>query len=274
MTAPPALRPETGTGRCRQRSTGPGAPRMLLLHGLGSSPAAWDRYLAGGVPGYEVWDATLPWHGLAGSAWTRRCDPGRVVADLANGRGTDAGQPFDVVVAHSYAAGLLLSALAAGLLRIGAAVLVSPFYRADPGSFDWPTISAALNDFHLVFVEALRLSRISRFPAGRQERLGRQLRNRVGPYGWMSFFQLYLDSPFLALDGVRTPVLVVRGDDDIASPLEDSRQLVRALPDARLARVAECGHFPMVERPEQFALAVGGFLASQKLAPHLKPELT
>jgi pimeloyl-ACP methyl ester carboxylesterase len=248
---------------------------MLLLHGLGGSPAVWDGFVEYGVPGYGVWDVELPWHGLAEPGWTRRCDPRRVVADLVNGLGTgDAPRPFDVVVAHSYSAGILLAALTAGDVRIGAAVLVGPFYRSDARSFDWPTISSCLNDFHLVFIEALGVSRTDQFPATRREWLGRQLRDRLGPYGWMSFFELYLQTPFLPVDGVRAPVLVVRGDTDRASHIDDSRQLVRALPDARLTQIQGCGHFPMIERPEQFSLAVAAFVESLGTVPAHQPTNT
>jgi pimeloyl-ACP methyl ester carboxylesterase len=238
---------------------------MVLLHGLGGSAGTWDRFVACVGAGYEVWDVELPWHGLGERGWTRRCDPRRVVADVVN------GLPFDVVVAHSYAAGLLLEALAAGEVQVGAAVLVSPFYRADPESFDWPTISSCLNDFHLVFVEALRASH-PHFAATHREWMGRQLRNRVGPYGWMSFFDLYLRSPFLRLDDVRAPVLVVRGDRDVASRLADSRELTAVLPNAQFTEVDGCGHFPMIERPEQFSLAIARFLES--IGPVPKPELS
>jgi pimeloyl-ACP methyl ester carboxylesterase len=246
---------------------------MLLLHGLGGSPTAWDRFVDCGRPGYEVWDVELPWHGMAEPGWSRRRDPLRVVADLVNG-GTPGGapRPFDVVVAHSYSAGLLLAALAAGEVRIGAAVLVSPFYRADAQSFDWPTVSSCLNDFHLVFIEALRVSRADQFSAEHREWLGRQLRDRVGPYGWLRFFELYLETPFLRLADVRTPVLVVRGDTDGASRLDDSRQLVRALPAARLAEIEGCGHFPMIERPERFSLTVASFLESIRPVPVYQPD--
>jgi pimeloyl-ACP methyl ester carboxylesterase len=235
---------------------------MVLLHGLGGGAGAWDRFVACSGPGYEIWDVELPWHGLGERGWTRRCDPRRVVADIVNGVVAGRAQrPFDVVVAHSYSAGLLLEALAAGEVRAGAAVLVSPFYRSDAESFDWPTISSCLNDFHLVFVEALRASH-PQIPAAHREWMGRQLRNRVGPYGWMSFFELYLRSPFLRLDDVRAPVLVVRGDRDAASRLADSRDLSSVLPNAHFTEIDGCGHFPMIERPEQFSLAVARFLES------------
>jgi pimeloyl-ACP methyl ester carboxylesterase len=246
---------------------------MLLLHGLGGNPSTWDRFVRCGVPGYEVWDADLPWQGLAGPDWTRRCDPRRVVADLVNGVAPGCPRrPFDVVVAHSYAAGLLMAALAADEVRPGAVVLVSPFYRRDAGSFDWPTISYSLNDFHRVFVEALQVSSARRTSRTHCEWLGRQLRDRVGPYGWMAFFELYLRTPFLRLDDVRVPVLVVRGNTDVASRAEDSGQLTRALPNARFAGLDGCGHFPMIERPEQFSRVVGLFLESIGPVPACLPD--
>ncbi|MCW6007293.1 alpha/beta hydrolase [Micromonospora sp. CPCC 205371] len=273
MTAYPSAPPETGAGRCRLPRVAVASRRMLLLHGLGGDASTWDAFLRRGGLGHEVWDADLPWRGPAEPGWTLRCDPQRVVTDLVNGEAPGcAREPFDIVVAHSYAAGLVLAALAAGEIRPDALVLVSPFYRADAASFDWPTISYSLNDFHLVFVEALRVSGASRSArthraanhrtASHRDWMGRQLRDRVGPYGWMAFFDLYLRTPFLRLDEVRVPVLVVRGDADAASRPEDSCQLTRALANARFASLPGCGHFPMIEQPEEFSRVIGRFLES------------
>jgi pimeloyl-ACP methyl ester carboxylesterase len=248
----------------RRRSAGaPGAGRMLLLHGLGGRASAWDDFVDGADGMHvrpEIYDVELPWSALGAADWCYggAGDPVQLVTDLVAG----AGEPFDVVVAHSFAAGLLLEALAAGTVRPRAVVLLSPFYRAEAKQFDWPTISYYLNDFHLVFAEALRVGPGRRFAERHRAWLGERLRDVVGPYGWMSFFQLYLRTPFLRLADVAVPVLVVCGDADIAVPPSDSRELVAALPGAVRTELPGCGHFPMLEQPGELLAAVDTFLTN------------
>ena len=229
---------------------------MLLAHGLGGRPAVWERFAERAGDRLELWDVDLPWQGtLAGSDWSRTGDPVSVLVDTV----TDE---FDAVVAHSFAANLTAEALCRGLLRPRPVVLVSPFYRPSPEDFDWATITYYLNDFHRTFAEALRVGDTGRFSEAHRTWMAMRLRDRTGPYGWMRFFETYLRSPFLDLAAIRTPVLVTGGDTDIAARIADVRAMADALPCARFAPVPGAGHFPMVERPDEFASAVTDFLAS------------
>ena len=61
---------------------------------------------------------------------------------------------------------------------------------------------------------------------------------------------------------VDVPTLVVCGRQDPAAGPEASAELVRILPDARLAVIESSGHVPYVENPEAFRAAVLDFLAA------------
>jgi pimeloyl-ACP methyl ester carboxylesterase len=50
--------------------------------------------------------------------------------------------------------------------------------------------------------------------------------------------------------GVRQPTLILVGERDLIVHPGESESLARALPDARLLRIADCGHLPHLERPE------------------------
>jgi pimeloyl-ACP methyl ester carboxylesterase len=71
----------------------------------------------------------------------------------------------------------------------------------------------------------------------------------------------------LALDltaraaAVQAPTLVVWGEHDTLVPIEIGRELVSALPNARLAVIPGAGHTPMWERPADFNRLVLEFLA-------------
>lgn len=255
----------------RRRSRGSsGAPTVLLLHGLAGRAAIWDRLatrLAGDV---ELWDAELPWHALADERWSHRPDAENPIADLVRA-GAD-GQPYDAVVAHSYSASVLLESLAGGLPAPARVILLSPFYRPAAQDFDWPAISHYLNDFHLIFEEALQLGETARFPAERRSWMARQMRDKVGPYGWTRWFERYLRTPFLDLTRVAVPLLVITGDRDIAARPDDGRQLAKALPDGHFTLLADCGHFPMLEQADLLARLVRDFTRTpQSHDSHLEP---
>jgi pimeloyl-ACP methyl ester carboxylesterase len=87
-----------------------------------------------------------------------------------------------------------------------------------------------------------------------------KVRDRIGPYGWLRFFDLFTETPFLDLSRVDVPCLVVGGGLDTASYPADSAGLAAALPDARLEILPGCGHFGLVDNPVPAAAMVLDFL--------------
>lgn len=63
------------------------------------------------------------------------------------------------------------------------------------------------------------------------------------------------------LGGVRTPSLIVWGDDDRIVPISAAAAWVRALPKARSETIAACGHFADMEKPADLAALCAGFIA-------------
>ncbi|MBO0819383.1 MAG: alpha/beta hydrolase [Nocardiopsaceae bacterium] len=256
------------------------APRMLALHGLASSAAAWDD-LAAQVDGdWALWAAELPWGTGSGSlGWAQDPNVGSWVA-----RALDAVPGgADVVVAHSFAASALLSYLdqavpeRAGPERAGPGqagpeqavperavpsgiVLVSPFYRASAEQFDWETISYYFNGFARILADGIRVRAGGRLDPRMREDIALRVQDLVGPYGWIRFFDTYLRTPGLRVDRIGAPCLVVAGERDFAAPPADARALAAALPDARLHIIPDCGHFPATERAESFGALVNEFL--------------
>jgi pimeloyl-ACP methyl ester carboxylesterase len=66
---------------------------------------------------------------------------------------------------------------------------------------------------------------------------------------------------FDTLRAFERPALVVVGEEDQLSPVGDAQAMADALPQARLAVLAEAGHLTAVETPEAFNAEVAGFLA-------------
>jgi pimeloyl-ACP methyl ester carboxylesterase len=64
------------------------------------------------------------------------------------------------------------------------------------------------------------------------------------------------------LGGIRTPALLVWGDDDRHVPVSAAQVWTKALRNARLEMVPACGHFVDMEKPDQLAKLVTGFVNS------------
>lgn len=74
----------------------------------------------------------------------------------------------------------------------------------------------------------------------------------------------YMYNPALPhlLGGVTAQALVVWGDDDRIVPRSAADAYVRALPQARLEVVADCGHFVEMEQPDALAKLISSFLSA------------
>jgi 3-oxoadipate enol-lactonase len=66
------------------------------------------------------------------------------------------------------------------------------------------------------------------------------------------------------LTKVKIPVLVLVGEHDEATPPPMSHELAKGLPNARLEIIAGCAHVPMLQAPEIFLKAIGGFLLASQ----------
>lgn len=62
------------------------------------------------------------------------------------------------------------------------------------------------------------------------------------------------------LGGVRTPALVVWGDDDRIVPISAGHAYVKALRNATMTTIARCGHFVDMEKPAELASLVTDFV--------------
>jgi pimeloyl-ACP methyl ester carboxylesterase len=64
------------------------------------------------------------------------------------------------------------------------------------------------------------------------------------------------------LGGVRTPALLIWGDDNKIVPISAGHAYTRALRNATMTTVANCGHFAEMEKPAEVAKLVTDFLTA------------
>lgn len=65
------------------------------------------------------------------------------------------------------------------------------------------------------------------------------------------------------LGEIRRPTLVIGTRSDDSAPPGQSRRLAELIPGARLALIEDCGHFPMLEKPEELSRSLLPFLETQ-----------
>lgn len=58
---------------------------------------------------------------------------------------------------------------------------------------------------------------------------------------------------------ISVPTLVVWGRNDVVTPPEAAHEFARTIPDTRTVWLDECGHAPMIEKPEEFGRALVAF---------------
>ena len=63
---------------------------------------------------------------------------------------------------------------------------------------------------------------------------------------------------------VRSPALLIHGEQDQVIPVEYSRLACNLIPDVRCQTFQQCGHFPQIERAAQFNKSVIDFLRTEQ----------
>jgi pimeloyl-ACP methyl ester carboxylesterase len=62
------------------------------------------------------------------------------------------------------------------------------------------------------------------------------------------------------LPEIKLPTLVIWGQNDTTTTLIEAKQINRRIPRSKLEILPDCGHFPHLDRPKQFAEIVTNFL--------------
>jgi pimeloyl-ACP methyl ester carboxylesterase len=236
--------------------------RMLLLHGLANSSAVWTPLLARRPDWLECVTADLPWRADGPPGWSHDPDPVGWVAQALGAVPGGAG----VVLAHSFSANLLLQLLSTELERgrdpfrhygIDGLVLVAPFYRRAPEHFDTSLLDDPRAGFRGIMAEGVRLRSRRPLDPVRESELAERVCERVGPYGWIRFYETYLRTPWLRVGAIPVPVLVATGARDGAC--HESAALAADLPLGFLDIAPDSGHFPMSTQPDRFVRVLTRF---------------
>jgi pimeloyl-ACP methyl ester carboxylesterase len=107
------------------------------------------------------------------------------------------------------------------------------------------------------------LGRTSRDTRPDVEPLVRRLIKQQSPHAIRAAILRMMDRPdsFATLQTVTVPTLVVAGEEDTLTPVDDSRKMHAALANAELVIIPAAGHLANLEAPGAFNSALSGFLA-------------
>ena len=266
-----------GDTQLHVRDEGPrDAPVVLLLHGFGSSLQTWDDWSAGLRDRWRVVRLDLPGHGLS------EPDPADDYTD-ARSR-TRLLQVLDALgirrvtlVGHSIGGRIAWGFAARHPERVERLVLVAPDGFASPGfeygrapevpataalmrwSLPRPVLRSALEPAYAdpaALTEA-RLERhhaLMRAPGVRAALLARMQ-------------QTVLEDPSPSLAAISAPVLLLWGERDAMIPVENARDYLMVLGDARLTALPGIGHLPQEEAPERSLQALRAFIDAASRPP-------
>ncbi|WP_296807902.1 alpha/beta hydrolase [Thiocapsa sp.] len=254
------------------------ATAFLLLHGFTFNAWTWRPVLdAFAARGRAVAYDQLP-YGLSAK-------PMRADWDGPNPYSKDAaitqlfavmdalGLERAVLVGNSSGGTLALEAALAHPERVSALILVAPWvYATRPTLPEWLASLPQMRRLSLLIARKLgedgALMDLSYADATmisdeRRAQFGIHTRIAGWDLAWGELLALSLSAPVTVsshLEEVTIPVLLVSGDTDRLVPIEDSRRVADALPDATFAVIEGCGHVPQEECPEAFEAVVGEWL--------------
>ncbi len=253
-------------------------PVVLLLRGLGASLVTWRQNINPlAHAGFTVLAPDLPGHGDSDKPDNLTYDPisgSRLWRDFARALGVER-----LSLVGSSAGGLIVGLLALEhpemvdrLVMVGSGGLgrrVSWFLRMISlpvlgELFYQPWIHQTMGTTKRIFYnhppgmdEVLReLRRVRSLPGARRAAL-RSIRSSVNYFGLRR--QRYIVD---RLKESPVPLLTVRGEKDIIIPISHADMVRRELPNSTVYTMPECGHWPHMEKPEEFNLLLTDFLKS------------
>jgi pimeloyl-ACP methyl ester carboxylesterase len=178
-----------------------------------------------------------------------------------------------VLVGNSSGGTLALEAALAHPERVSALILVAPWvYATRPTLPEWLASLPQMRRLSLLIARKLgengslldlSYADASGITEERRARFGVHTRVAGWDLAWGELLALSLSAPVTVsahLDEVTIPVLLISGENDRLVPIEDSRRVAEALPDATFAVIEGCGHVPQEECPDAFETVVSEWL--------------
>lgn len=236
-------------------------PRVLFLHGIGSSGTAWQRQLDLLSDEFNCLAIDLPGYGdspdLVEPDLDAVCD---AVADVLEGQAHHVvGVSFGALTALRLAKQhpLLVLSLVLADATLGRGDLPPEEKRQWLASREQLSQGLSTHSYQRSQVIASPNA-----PASVVAEIAQHMQ-RARPSGYMAVAQIIATTDARAwLNAICQPALVLYGEDDAVTGVAMSTTLSQGLAQATVARIPQAGHAPHLERPEVFAHLTRDFLKS------------
>ena len=232
-------------------------PPVILIHGAGGSHLYWPANIRRLI-GYEVYALDLPGHGRSSRALQ---DTILAYAESVDEWMAAAGLQKAIVIGHSMGSAIALTLAlenpqliaGLGLLGAGARLKVNPQILDQIG--DAETFLATVNKVTKWSFSSLAPEILTALAEKRLAEAGPQVLH--ADFWACNAFDITAD-----LGQIKQPALIICGQEDKMTPVQESRFLAENIPHARLELVPEAGHMVMLEKPEHVAHLLDGFLST------------
>lgn len=246
------------------RMQGPmGAPTIALVNSLGTDARIWDSVIEGLVPRYRVISYDKRGHGLsdAPAGEYRLEDHVDDLAGLLDHLGVQslvmAGVSVGGLISQAYALrhperlrGLVLCDTAAKIGDVAAWEQRIAAVRS--GGMD-SLVDAVMERWFAAVYRREKPDQLAGW---------RNMFMRIPAHGYANTCATLRDADLREkVHAIRTPTLVVAGDQDLATPVELVRDTAERIPDARFVEIANAGHIPSIEQPETLIELMQSFLS-------------
>lgn len=225
---------------------------VLLVHGAGGTYHVWRHQLGLEAPGFYQVAVELPGHGRSAG---QGCASIGEYREFLSGFIAAAGLGPVVLVGHSMGGAIALDFALHYPDLLRGLVLVGTGARLRVASFVLEAVQKG---------EARALVRYAYAP-GADPALVAEAEKEfdLTPAGvrYNDFLACDRFDVMGRLGEVRTPTLVLCGDQDVLTPVKYARYLEANIPGARLVLVPEAGHMVMWEQPEAVNRALAQFLS-------------
>ena len=125
----------------------------------------------------------------------------------------------------------------------------------------WDLLHSSLANFRDILSAGLSVRNGDRvIPPDVFEKMIDVLVDRVGPNGFINLFRLFGHSPFIPLEQITLPVLVIAGETEQTDTGTGTQALAANLPRGRLAQLAEYNHFCEITQAGECAALTRSFL--------------
>ena len=233
-------------------------PVLLMTHGLEEFWQAWLPMAEIMFHEFRILSVDAPWRAQNDYRWSEVGTPSQWLAEIVD---ILPAAP-DVLVGHSFGSNTTLEYLATPFAApVSAAVLTAPVYRAKPEEINWDLLNGSLANFRDILSAGLAVRNGDRvIPADVFEKMVDKLVERVGPNGFINLFRLFGHAPFIPLEKIAVPTLVIAGETEQTDTGTGTQALAANLPRGRLAQLAEYNHICEITQADECAALTRAFV--------------